>query len=80
MIWKSKKCTNYDHAQTKMDLKLQQFSLYMCNGGININNIWALLSSSGPASVTIYNYHYWVVVFQPITAAARSIDSVPLVY
>ena len=40
MIWKPKKCTNYDHAQTEMDLKLQQFYLYMRNGGINIHNIW----------------------------------------
>ena len=80
IIWKSKKCTNYDYTQTQMDLKLQHFSLYMPNFGINIHNIWALISSSGPAFVTIYNYHYWVMVFQTITAAARLLVSVPLVY
>ena len=36
-------------------------------------------SSSGPASMTLYNSDYWVVVFQPRTAATSSLDSVPLV-
>ena len=35
-------------------------------------------SSSGTAFVTIYNYHYWVVVFHPRTAYTGSLDSVPL--
>ena len=74
-----KKCTNYDHAQTKMDFKLQHFSSYVRNFGINIHNIWAIISSSGPASVTIYNYYYWVMVFQTTTLVTMSLDSVPIV-
>ena len=34
--------------------------------------------SSGPASVNLYHAHYWVLVFRPITAATRSLDSFPL--
>ena len=39
-----------------------------------------LLSSSffGPVSVAAYRVHYWVVEFQPRTAAMGTLDSVPL--
>ena len=37
-----------------------------------------LYSSSGPASMTPQFVQYWVVEFQPRTAAIRSLDSVPL--
>ena len=36
-------------------------------------------SSSGTASGTLYNAQYWVVVFQPRTAATSSLYSFPIV-
>ena len=35
--------------------------------------------SSGTASVNLKHAHYWVVVFQPITAATRSLYYAPIV-
>ena len=51
--------------------KLQSWPEYVLCDPMVFFFLWTVLRVS-------IAYHYWVVVFQPITAATRSLDSTPL--
>ena len=58
-------------------------TMYPASSSMEMENRLAIplsfFLSFGPASVTIYRVHYWVVLFHPRTAAIRSLDSVLIV-
>ena len=39
VVWRSQNCTNSEHTQKCTAVKLQHLCSYVCNGGINIDNI-----------------------------------------
>ena len=72
--------------QTNIVLKLNCIRIWPPKSWTSMNLKWPCLirerrrssSSYGPDSVNLYHAHYWEVLFQPITEATRSLDSVPL--